>query len=87
MTVYRFCDYCGEQIRSGADLVRLETTDRRRYARDLVGEYHDYCWESVWDGFKLVEEYGGSLEHIRVAKQQAITAKRKRHRFPQADTE
>jgi hypothetical protein len=87
VTIYRFCDYCGEQILSGADLVRLETTDRRRYGRDLVGEYHDYCWQTLWDGFKLIEEYGGSLEHIRVATSQAIVARKRKHRFPEADSE
>jgi hypothetical protein len=82
VTVIRFCDYCGEVIRGHADMVRLESCDPRRF-HHLIGEYHDNCWESILDAIKLAEELGGSIEHIPVAKQQAITAKRRRHRFPE----
>jgi hypothetical protein len=82
VTIVRYCDYCGEVIGNGADVVQLQESDARGYHRFLVGEYHDLCWRSVWDGIKLVHEFGASLERIPVAKQQAITAKRKRHRTP-----
>lgn len=82
MTVIRFCDFCGRVIGGHADMVRLECSIARRY-HHVFGEYHDNCWESIRDAIKLAEELGGSIEQIPVAKQQAITAKRRRHRFPE----
>jgi hypothetical protein len=80
LTIVRYCDYCGVVIGNGADVVQLQQTDARGHRCYLFGEYHDYCWDQVRDGIKLVQDCGGSLERIPVATSQAIAARKRKHR-------
>jgi hypothetical protein len=82
MTIVRLCDFCGREIRRGASRIKLMESDAREYPRSVIGDYHDYCWMEVRGALRLIESVGGSLEHLPVASHQAITAMRRRHRFP-----
>lgn len=85
MTIVCLCDFCGQEILSGADRVKLLEADRHEYPRKVLADYHDQCWEKVRGALSLIESAGGSLEHLPVASHQAIAAMRRRHHFQGED--
>jgi hypothetical protein len=82
MTVIRLCDFCGREIRPGADRVALTPTGAPEDYLSAFSDYHDVCWWEVRSAIRLVESVGGGLEHLPLASQQAISAMRRRHRRP-----
>lgn len=87
MTKTYTCDHCGRTIDDDDPIVTLsaDTSADSRWTGGWLGHYHDDCYRSIFDLLKLARDFSPSIEHIPVATESDIRARRRAHTLVVSD--